>query len=70
MLIRSNISYKRKAIIFYAKSTPKFPIHFISVEANPCSQNPCKNGGVCKEMNGVAVCECPQQFEGNMCESK
>ena len=35
-----------------------------------CFPNPCKNGGLCKEMNGVATCECPVRFEGNFCESK
>ena len=35
-----------------------------------CSPNPCKNGGLCKEMNGVATCECPPRYEGNFCESK
>ena len=40
------------------------------IEANVCSPNPCKNGGLCKEMNGVATCECPPRYEGNFCESK
>lgn len=42
--------------------------YFISTVANPCSPNPCKNSGTCKEMNGIATCECPAQFEGNFCD--
>lgn len=36
--------------------------------SNPCSPNPCKNGGTCKEMNGAATCECTPQFDGNLCD--
>ena len=43
-------------------------VPFFSTVANPCSPNPCKNSGTCKEMNGVATCECPAQFEGNFCD--
>lgn len=34
----------------------------------PCVPNPCRNGGVCGEVGGAAVCECPEGFSGALCD--
>ncbi|NXG63081.1 FAXD protein, partial [Hemiprocne comata] len=35
---------------------------------NPCSANPCKNGGVCKIRHYNYFCICPPRFGGDNCE--
>ncbi len=36
---------------------------------NPCSPNPCRNGGTCQANNvGGFMCLCPVGFEGICCE--
>ncbi|XP_027559698.1 coagulation factor IX-like isoform X3 [Neopelma chrysocephalum] len=35
---------------------------------NPCSTNPCKNGGVCKIRHYSYFCICPPEFRGHNCE--
>ncbi|XP_055997126.1 CRISP/Allergen/PR-1-like [Ostrea edulis] len=38
--------------------------------SNPCSTNPCKNGGTCSSVSGNAVCKCTSGWSGNTCETK
>ncbi|NXM07473.1 FAXD protein, partial [Tyrannus savana] len=35
---------------------------------NPCSTNPCNNGGVCKIRHYSYFCICPPEFRGHSCE--
>ncbi|XP_027320280.2 coagulation factor X isoform X1 [Anas platyrhynchos] len=37
---------------------------------NPCSTNPCKNGGVCKIRHYNYFCICPPKFGGDNCEEE
>ncbi|XP_054840210.1 coagulation factor VII-like isoform X2 [Eublepharis macularius] len=37
-------------------------------DLNPCKENPCKNGGVCKVKYYQHSCICPPRFVGNECE--
>jgi dienelactone hydrolase len=37
--------------------------------ANPCAQNPCKNGGYCAASGVTYVCTCPDGFVGTNCET-
>ncbi|XP_063195236.1 coagulation factor IX-like isoform X1 [Chroicocephalus ridibundus] len=37
---------------------------------NPCSTNPCKNGGVCKIRHYSYFCICPPRFGGDNCEKE
>ncbi|KAM9378386.1 coagulation factor IX-like [Phaethornis superciliosus] len=38
--------------------------------SNPCSTNPCKNGGVCKIRHYNYFCICPPKFGGDNCEKE
>ncbi|NXP09561.1 FA7 factor, partial [Thinocorus orbignyianus] len=42
------------------------PFFFLGL--NPCSTNPCKNGGVCKIRHYNYYCICPPKFGGDNCE--
>ena len=45
-----------------------FPFPYFSLEKDVCHGNPCKNGGSCKDVEGVASCSCPESFEGAFCQ--
>ena len=34
----------------------------------PCYPNPCKNGGQCKDMDGISTCTCIRGCSGDNCE--
>jgi len=38
--------------------------------SNPCSPNPCKNGGTCSGSTGTAKCTCVAPWSGKTCETK
>ncbi|NXX21800.1 FA7 factor, partial [Podargus strigoides] len=42
--------------------------YFFSIGLNPCSTNPCNNGGVCKIRRYNYFCICPPKFGGDNCE--
>lgn len=40
-----------------------------SAPTTPCSSSPCQNGGSCRvNASNVAVCDCPEGYEGEHCE--
>ncbi|NXL34264.1 FA7 factor, partial [Glaucidium brasilianum] len=41
---------------------------FFFLDLNPCSTNPCNNGGVCKIRHYNYFCICPPKFGGDNCE--
>lgn len=41
---------------------------FFQTGLNPCKENPCKNGGVCKLKHYDYFCICPPMFGGKQCE--
>lgn len=41
---------------------------FQFLEKNVCRGNPCKNGGLCKDIEGVPTCSCRPEYEGAFCE--
>ncbi|NXC41798.1 FA10 factor, partial [Penelope pileata] len=43
---------------------------FFSSGFNPCTTNPCKNGGVCKIRHYSYFCICPPKFGGANCETE
>ncbi|NXK06845.1 FAXD protein, partial [Herpetotheres cachinnans] len=42
--------------------------NFLFLGLNPCSTNPCNNGGVCKIRHYNYFCICPPKFGGHNCE--
>jgi len=40
------------------------------VGSDPCSPNPCKNGGTCNGSTGTAKCTCVKPWSGKLCETK
>lgn len=55
--------------ILYFKIIECFLILFST--GDPCSQNPCMNGGQCHPTNsGGFTCQCPVGFNGQRCEER
>ncbi|GFU48833.1 hypothetical protein NPIL_612961, partial [Nephila pilipes] len=36
----------------------------------PCTENPCKNGGTCKDVKNGFECVCPSPYSGKICDTK
>ncbi|XP_022103937.1 uncharacterized protein LOC110986398 [Acanthaster planci] len=43
--------------------------HFFECH-DPCSPNPCQNGGTCSQYGESFLCQCAPGFEGNNCDNK
>ncbi|XP_066475830.1 coagulation factor X-like [Tiliqua scincoides] len=41
---------------------------FAYKDLNPCKENPCKNGGICKIKHYLSSCTCPPRYGGSLCE--
>uniref|UniRef100_A0A8C2TXM3 Coagulation factor IX-like n=1 Tax=Coturnix japonica TaxID=93934 RepID=A0A8C2TXM3_COTJA len=61
-------SFEEAKEIFHSqeKTTP----FCCSLGLNPCTTNPCKNGGVCKIRRYSYFCICPPKFGGENCEKE
>ena len=49
--------------------TCDFPININNQPINPCSPNPCANGGQCIPVGNSFQCICPPQCTGPTCNS-
>ncbi|XP_061862027.1 coagulation factor VII-like isoform X2 [Colius striatus] len=60
-------SFEEAKEIFHSQEkTTEFWFNYKGL--NPCSTNPCNNGGVCKIRNYNYFCICPPKFGGHHCE--
>ncbi|XP_031433856.1 EGF-like repeat and discoidin I-like domain-containing protein 3 isoform X4 [Clupea harengus] len=39
-------------------------------DINECAKNPCKNGGICTDLDANYTCKCPGEFMGRNCQYK
>ncbi|XP_055918086.1 low-density lipoprotein receptor-related protein 1 isoform X3 [Eupeodes corollae] len=49
-------------------SPPRFCDQSLVPARSPCTGIICKNNGVCHVIKGMAMCNCTDQFNGNLCE--
>ncbi|NXL03876.1 FAXD protein, partial [Mesembrinibis cayennensis] len=63
-------SFEEAKEIFHSqeKTVRNFMLGKIEESLNPCSTNPCNNGGVCKIRHYNYFCICPPKFGGDNCE--
>ncbi|NWH28426.1 FAXD protein, partial [Grus americana] len=63
-------SFEEAKEIFHSqeKTVRNFILGKIEESLNPCSTNPCNNGGVCKIRHYNYFCICPPNFGGDNCE--
>ncbi|XP_071607795.1 coagulation factor IX-like [Heliangelus exortis] len=62
-------SFEEAKEIFHSQEkTMEFWFYYKGL--NPCSTNPCKNGGVCKIRHYNYFCICPPKFGGDNCEKE
>lgn len=48
---------------------PKAPEHE-EEKHDACASDPCENGGTCRLVNELAVCDCPLGFSGHHCQDR
>uniref|UniRef100_A0A8C3PN74 Uncharacterized protein n=1 Tax=Calidris pygmaea TaxID=425635 RepID=A0A8C3PN74_9CHAR len=65
-------SFEEAKEIFHSqeKTVRNFILGKIDESLNPCSTNPCNNGGVCKIRHYNYFCICPPKFGGDNCEKE
>ncbi|NXL86620.1 FA7 factor, partial [Alectura lathami] len=62
-------SFEEAKEIFHSQEkTMEFWFNYKAL--NPCTTNPCKNGGVCKIRHYSYFCICPPKFGGENCEKE
>jgi EGF-like domain len=44
-----------------------FPVCVVSTQVNPCTRNPCQNGGTCLNAGTSYVCRCASAWVGSNC---
>lgn len=43
-------------------------INFFFTDVNDCDNQPCKNKGVCRDLDGDYTCQCPSPYVGKQCQ--
>ncbi|NXY76788.1 FA7 factor, partial [Glareola pratincola] len=61
-------SFEEAKEIFHSQEKTVRSFILGKIGLNPCSTNPCKNGGVCKIRHYNYFCICPPRFGGDKCE--
>ncbi|XP_066512254.1 lactadherin-like [Hoplias malabaricus] len=64
------ISSSRRGDVFngyVCKCAPGFEGTHCHINVNDCANQPCKNGGKCRDLNGDYTCQCPSPYVGKQC---
>lgn len=43
---------------------------FSYTDVNDCANQPCKNGGQCRDLDGDYNCQCPSPYVGKQCQQR
>ena len=55
---------------YYYYPCPKYNIVLCSLSSGPsCAAISCRNGGTCRNTNGVGACSCAIGYSGNLCQT-
>lgn len=46
------------------------PLCFPMTDVNDCAEQPCKNKGVCRDLEGDYTCQCPSPYVGKQCHMR
>ncbi|XP_026992700.1 milk fat globule EGF and factor V/VIII domain containing a [Tachysurus fulvidraco] len=52
---------------YVCKCQPGFEGVNCQINVNDCDNQPCKNGGVCRDLDGDYTCQCPSPYVGKQC---
>ncbi|XP_046897520.1 EGF-like repeat and discoidin I-like domain-containing protein 3 isoform X2 [Hypomesus transpacificus] len=65
------ISSSRRGDVFseyVCKCQPGFEGAHCQINVNDCANQPCRNGGMCRDLDGDYVCQCPSPYVGKQCQ--
>ncbi|XP_056134956.1 lactadherin-like [Lampris incognitus] len=53
---------------YICKCQPGFEGVHCQINVNDCVNQPCKNGGICRDLDGDFTCHCPSPYVGKQCQ--
>ncbi|XP_059207067.1 EGF-like repeat and discoidin I-like domain-containing protein 3 isoform X2 [Centropristis striata] len=53
---------------YVCKCQPGFEGAHCQINVNDCYNQPCKNGGKCRDLDGDYACQCPSPYVGKQCQ--
>ncbi|XP_034731260.1 EGF-like repeat and discoidin I-like domain-containing protein 3 isoform X2 [Etheostoma cragini] len=53
---------------YICKCQPGFQGVHCQINVNDCANQPCKNGGICRDLDGDYTCQCPSPNVGKQCQ--
>nr|XP_020461507.1 lactadherin-like isoform X2 [Monopterus albus] len=53
---------------YICKCQPGFEGVHCQINVNDCANQPCKNGGTCRDADGDYTCQCPSPYVGKQCQ--
>ncbi|XP_071757583.1 lactadherin-like isoform X1 [Centroberyx gerrardi] len=53
---------------YICKCQPGFEGAHCQINVNDCAVQPCKNGGMCRDLEGDYACHCPSPYVGKQCQ--
>ncbi|XP_067105088.1 lactadherin-like isoform X2 [Osmerus mordax] len=53
---------------YVCKCQPGFEGAHCQINVNDCANQPCRNGGMCRDLDGDYACQCPSPYVGKQCQ--